>query len=252
MTIPRVTSALGAAFLLCAFPPISGAAIVVVDTTGGANSNAAASGRVTDGGADVANWSLTSTVADTDWINQAATGGSAGLEYAFQNLVSNSTDRNEFAFSVSPLGDYDATGLSISQSPYDSGLGWNGGGSDNTGAFLVAEFALSWSGSGLAIITDPDDQLSTLNTGDEISSNATITFSSGQIFNNADTWSIFIPGTASATVNFGPTLPLNGRALASELISFNPQLTQVAVPVPATLLLVAGGLLGLRRFARQR
>jgi hypothetical protein len=231
------------------------AAVVVVDTVAApiANANAVASGRVVDGVVDVANWTLTATVNNNNFNNVGVQGGSLGLEYNMTNTVGGSTATNTVGFTVNPLAGYDATGLTVSQSPYNNTSGtWNGG-TNGTG-FLVAQFVLNWVGGGFATVADPADQLAGLSTGSLIASGTLVTFSSGQIFNNLDSWRISIPGTASAQVVWSAVQPINNRRLNNEWVAFDPSIVKKQpppqpVPVPGTFLLLAGGLFALRRFA---
>jgi hypothetical protein len=213
-----------------------------------------ASGRVVDG-VDVATWMLSATVNNNNFNNVGVTGGPMGLQYQMTNTVVGSTATNRIDFTVNPLAGYEATGLTVSQSPYNNTSDtWNGGTGGAANA-LVAQFVLNWVGGGLATITDPADQLAGLITGNMIASGTTVAFTSGQIRNNVDAWSIAIPGTATAQVIWSGVTPIGSRALNAEWVSFNPSVSEkkppVVIPVPGTILLIGAGLLGLLRVTRR-
>ena len=220
------------------------ASLIVIDQIGTANDNNVASGRVTNDGSttDLANWTLTSTVSNTDWTNQNVQGGSQGLEYHQRNDVLNSSEINRINFSLSLLGG-NYTGLKIFQSPYNNGTGWNGG-SDNSGSNITSKFIVSWAGGGVATISDDADQLLGLATGDTISSGTEINFSSGQVLNNVDGWGISLTSAITdVTIDWSAKNPTPGDWLYNEWVSFDPTISEV--PLPAAVWLFGFGLLGL-------
>jgi hypothetical protein len=256
MNPKTIWQAIGVVASLGVVQPSVQAAVVVVDTVAApiANANAVASGRVVDG-VDVATWTLSATVNNNNFNNVGVTGGPMGLQYQMTNTVVGSTATNTIDFSVNPLAGYEATGLTVSQSPYNNTNDtWNGG-TSVAGSHLIAQFVLNWVGGGLATITDPADQLAGLITGSTIASGATVIFSSGVIRNSVDAWSIAIPGTASAQVIWSGVSPIGSRALNAEWVSFDPIVSEkkppVVIPVPGTILLIGAGLFGLLRVTRR-
>ena len=217
----------------------------VVDTVSGLEDDAYAAGRLVDDSSTVGFWDLNTTVSTTDFANDAITGGPNGLEYVMRNLTRASSDANSIRYSVVPEIGYSLENIIISQSPYQDGETWNGGNEE------AAQFVISWAGGGFAQVTDPDDQIFGFVSGTPIVSGTTVRYTSTQIFNSEDTWSIELPsGVNSVQVNWSSANPTPNSDLTREWVSFDAAI--VAVPEPSTLALLGlmcfPGILIARRF----
>jgi len=205
----------------------------VLDTIGGPNDNAYASGRIVDEmESTLASWSIITTVADSDFDNDSIVTGDQGLTYIMRNDVLASTSTNVVTFSVVPTAVATLDGVTITQSPYDSNSeSWNGGNDE------AAQFELSWLGGGMARVNDPDGQFLGLGASAQINSGTLLTFSNTRIFNNEDSWSIEVPA-GEMSLEWSSAGPVAGSDLTREWVTFTANVR--AVPEPASF-----GLLGM-------
>lgn len=195
------------------------------------------------GGGLAANWNLQTSVSQTDFSNDAIQGGSQGIQYVSLNEVRGSQDSNLITFEVNPVRSGDV-GISIAQSPYFDQAGtWNGGNNE------TAQFAIFWSGGGLATVSDPDDQL-TLNNGAGISSGTNVMFANDRAFNSVDNWGIDLPsGVEQVSLRWSSVDPSANSDLTREWVTFN---VSMAVPEPTTGALFSMALLSLGFLRRRR
>lgn len=228
-------------------------AVSTVRNANGAESDLVAEGDIYTfvGGDQLGSWSLAASVAETDFQNAHVAGGRQGVQYTMLNDVFGSTDTNEMAFSVVPLGRL-VPQITLRQSPYfQDPLQWNGGNKPTD----ISEFTISWDGGGNAIVRDPFSQFQFVtpqSTGDvTFPSGTTFTFSDYQVFNSDDAWEIELPvGVDSVDVDWGSSDPTDGSDLTREWIAFD------AVLVPEAsgyVMFVLGALLlslTARRFRR--
>jgi len=206
-------------------------------------------------------WNLTSTTGSQPgqgFTNGGLAGGANGLEHTTNHTWANTTGtgnsnpqnnppaiNNSITFSwTGNAGHY----IRLSQSPYNSGAGWNGGSSD-TGN----QFTLTWAG-GAARVGDPSNQLDDSTTGvDDFPVVTTIgsgtavrqPVSPNQSRNNSDDWYIDLPvGVTSVTVDWTYYDSDNQvHQLLNEWIAFDI----LPEPSRAMLLLMGGGAMILRR-----
>ena len=220
----------------------------VIDSATGLNDNEYAMGRFVDVDADVmSTWTLQTTVDNTDFTNDMVTGGDHGVEYVMLNSVQNSSDVNSIRFAVQPAIGFSVENISISQSPYNNDPNtWNGGNGE------LAQFVVSWAGDGVAMLSDPDNQIFGLTTGMPIVSGTTVRFNSGQALNSEDTWRLTMPaGVDEVQVNWSSANPSAASDLTREWVAFDA--TFAAVPEPAAAILMGlAGLLGFFQVRRSR
>lgn len=193
--------------------------ITSIDVANGPDDDAYASGQILNAQNNpVAEWSLSTSVAETDFRNIRVRGGDQGLEYTMRNTTPASEDSNLIRFSTTQMSPDRDIFITVAQSVYDQGGYWNGGWN------AVTEFELSWDSSkGVAQIVDPSNQLLGLNDGDYISSPTTIQLSSNQVYNRDDAWSIELPENAM-TVDLDWSAvdpPVDGTSLNYEWVSFS-------------------------------
>lgn len=192
--------------------------ISTVDSELGRGDDAFATGQLVDSfEVPMATWNLSTTVSETDFQNIDARGGDAGLQYTMYNPIDFSTDSNIIRFSVDSIDPGMAPAITISQSVYTQGGLWNGGIDSST------QFVLTWDDAhGAATVTDPDNQLLDLSDADQITSPALIRFTTHQLRNNEDTWSIALPPSAAeAELDWSAIRPNDGTRLRYEWVSFN-------------------------------
>ncbi len=195
------------------------------------------------GGGLAATWNLQTSVSQTDFSNDAIQGGTEGIQYVSLNEVRGSEDSNLITFTVNPVASGEI-GISIAQSPYFDQEGtWNGGNEE------TAQFAIFWSGGGLATVADPDGQLA-LNDGAGISSGANVMFSNDRAFNVNDSWGIDLPsGVEQVSLRWSSVDPAANSDLTREWVTFN--VTQT-VPEPTAGALFSMALLSLGFLRRRR
>lgn len=217
---------------------------MVVDSLGGTNDNAAASGRMVNGG-DLGTWTLTTTVNGTDYSNSAVTGGIPAVEYRMHNPSAGSTDTNQVSFAVT-VGAGVYNGITLRQSSYDSGADLNGAPSPGT---EFSQMTVTWSGGGNATVADGTGTQITDATGAALPGSIT----SGQVVrfartpNADDDWSISLPSTVTATtVLWGPN-GIPTEALGDEWISFDVNITPIPEPAAPLLSSLGIAILLLRR-----
>ncbi|MEM7312593.1 MAG: PEP-CTERM sorting domain-containing protein [Planctomycetota bacterium] len=216
--------------------------MTVIDTQNGPESDFVAAGRIidsTNSSSVIASWSLTTTVSATDFVNDAVQVGMSGVQYTMLNETPASADSNMLRFRVFPTNTNHGGGIVVSQSPYLNATSWNGGNEE------VAQFRLSWPGdSGLATVSDPDNQLAGIADGSKLTSGSIVTFSSDRIRNDNDTWRVMLPfQSTEAHVEWSSSNPSANSTLTREWVSFNANVG--AVPEPATFgLLLFASLLG--------
>ena len=217
----------------------------IVDNVSGAEVDGFAVGRLLNSGDTVATWNLQTSVSQTDFSNDSVTGGNQGVQYVMLNEVKGSDDANLITFNVNPLSDESEVGISIAQSPYfDQQFTWNGGN------FERAQFAVFWTGGGVASVLDPDDQLSGLANGSTFSSGTNIVFSNDRILNESDSWKIDLPtGVESVSLRWSSAEPVDNSDLTREWVSFDITMT---VPEPTTGALCSMALLSLGFLRRRR
>lgn len=216
----------------------------VVDGTNGANADAFAFGRFLDAGATLGNWTLGSSVSNTDYANDGITGGTSGLQYVSLNETHGSTDVNVIDFVVTPNAGYTVDQISIIQSPYfDTPGTWNGGNAE------TAQFTLSWTGGGTAQVLDPSNQFAGSNGATTVTSGSLLTFSSDRIFNDSDAWEILLPaGVSDVQLDWSSVNPGPNTDLTREWVTFDSSFS--TVPEPSSFGLLAFAMLsaaGLRR-----
>lgn len=243
MTISRLAYAMRTHVPLCLF--LIGSLVgqtalggfAEVDVFNGPEDDLVASGRFLSGadGEHLGAWTLQSTVEGTDFSNAHVGGGSNGLQYTMLNPVFGSDDINSVLFSVSPVTDV-IPQISVSQSPgFNDPQQWNGGNLPTD----IAEFTLTWSGGGTAIVDDPAGQFQIARPLNDdsgpvaVSTGTTLTFSDFQIFNSDDTWSILLPeGASSIQLDWGSSQPTPGSDLTREWVAFDVNFAS-AVPEPS-------------------
>lgn len=183
-----------------------------------------------DNGMVTGNWGLSTTVSDTDFLNDGLQGGPNGLQYVMLNEVGGSTDSNRVTFSVTPSFANYHSNITISQSPYHDLTTWNGGDAD------ISRFYLTWNDTAGAIsISDPSNQLGSVVDGQVISqSPQLIQFTNNRVFNSNDRWSIKLPpSAASAELEWSSSNPSAGSTLTREWVTFEADVQPaVAVPEP--------------------
>jgi hypothetical protein len=221
----------------------------VLDMRNGTENDFVATGRIVDSANSnsvLASWALTSTVSATDFSNDAVQVGTSGLQYTMLNETPASADSNMLRFRVYPTMENYGGGIVVSQSPYLSATSWNGGNEE------IAQFELSWPGdSGLATVSDPDNQLAGLADGDQITSGTVVSFSSDRIRNDVDSWRISLPFAATeAHLDWSSANPNTNSTLTREWVNFNANVG--VVPEPSTLALVSLALLFSLGFVRRR
>ena len=220
------------------------AALMVVDSLGGANDDAAASGRLVDGG-DLGTWTLTTTVSGTGYTNSEVSGGIPAVEYRMNNSNAGSTDTNLINFAVA-VGAGVYQGITLRQSSYDSGAGLNGAASPGT---EFSQMTVNWSGGGSATVDAGTGIQITDASGaalpGSITSGQIVRFARGA--NADDDWSIALPSTVTAlSVLWGP----NGvptEALGDEWISFDVDIAPVPEPAPPLMGALGASILLLSR-----
>ncbi len=201
--------------------------LAIVDNVVGSQADNYAVGRlVNSGGSMLADWTLFTTVSNTDFANFALTGGSEGLQYTFINAVNGSTDSNTIIFDVDPIAANGVVNIALTQSPYfDTPGTWNGGNSE------TAQFSVSWNGGGDATVFDPDNQFDGLTTGSTFASGSLIAFSGDMIFNSEDSWRIDLPtGVETVRVEWSSVNPNDNSDLTREWLTFETSV----VPEPAS------------------
>lgn len=224
---------------------------VDVSAVGTNSSDAYANGTVVDQvGSIMGNWSLTTTVANTDFLNDAVQGGPNGVQYVMINSVGASTDSNRIRFDVTPTDPLHHSNITVSQSPYHDLTTWNGGDSD------TSRFYLTWNDTvGSITISDPNNQLATVADGQTIAdSPALIQFASNRVFNSNDNWSINLPPAArSAELEWSSANPSPGSTLTREWVTFNSDVkAAVAVPEPASCIMLFFGWVSTIGFLRRK
>ncbi len=246
MTRSRTTEATAFTILLLVLTARCGAFNTVVDNLLDAEADDYATGRILDdNGTRLADWSLRTSVSNTDFSNSRLTGGPLGLEYVMSNLVNGSADANVIQYAVSPLQSASLVNISISQSVYLSASTWNGG------QIEPSQFQLLWMGGGTASLSDPDNQISGFADGTKLPSGAILPFSDYRIFNDEDHWRVDLPaGASEVEVRWSSADPQANSHLTLEWVSF--ETTVAVVPEAASFSLIGLGLIIISMHARRR